>query len=231
MESKKGLQVEWIEDAVELKVRHAAFNCVLNGLVTMEPQADDYDWEHRGVTYHFRRSAVAALDRKILPMTESGALVYLILLATHRGDTDETRMLVHPEFHPDAPHGIGAFNSATPDGRRAFGAAVSFLTSRYGRQPFNHGRVVGYIIGNEVNSHWFWYNRGEVNAESLIADYGLMLRVASEAVASQSTMARVYTSLDHYWAHRHTPGNPKTFVGITRVPGTPGGVLTNARRL
>ncbi|MEM9367470.1 MAG: DUF5722 domain-containing protein [Planctomycetota bacterium] len=211
--SKKGLQVEWIDDAIDLGVQHAAFNCVLNGLVTLNPKPNDYVWTHHGQTHHFRKSAVDALDRKITPLSRSGALVYLILLANHRGDDEIARRLVHPEFNPEAPNGMGAFQSTSAEGRTLFAATLSFLADRYGRQPFSNGRVVGFIIGNEVNSHWFWYNRGEVEPQELVDDYASMLRIASESVAAQTKSARVYVSLDHYWERRHTPTNPKKSLG------------------
>ncbi len=213
VDSKKGLQVEILEDAVALGVRHAVFNLGLTSLVDLEPSAHNLSWTHEGRPYYFDRRVLERLDRQIHTLSDTGANVYLVLLAHRASSVDEQRILVHPDYSPEAPNRIGAFNTVTDEGRRHFAAALAFLSQRWSGADFSHGKVAGYIIGNEVNSHWWWSNRGEASLAEFTDDYVRTMRLAADAVRSQSNWARVYVSLDHHWTIRHSAENPNRSFG------------------
>ena len=99
------------------------------------------------------------------------------------------------------PNRLGAFNCETEEGRRWFVATMEFLAERWSRPDRKFGRAVGFIIGNEVNSHWWWSNRGKVAFDEFASDYLRTVRLAVGAVRRQSSCARVYISLDHHWKH------------------------------
>jgi hypothetical protein len=75
-------------------------------------------------------------------------------------------------------------------------------------------RVVGYIVGNEINSHWFWSNQGHVTLEEFAKDYHRAVRLVHETVRSVSKWPRIYVSLDHHWNIRYAAGTEtQTFSG------------------
>ena len=98
---------------------------------------------------------------------------------------------------------LGAFNSRTPDGRAWLQATMEFLSERWSRPDRKYGRVAGFIVGNEVNSHWWWSNQGRVTMQEFADDYLQTLRIVHRAVRRQSSWARVYISLDHHWNSRY----------------------------
>ena len=59
---------------------------------------------------------------------------------------------------------------------------MEFIADRRSRPDRRFGRVAGYIVGNEVNSHWMWCNRGHVTMEEFADDYLQAVRLAHGAV-------------------------------------------------
>jgi len=121
-----------------------------------------------------------------------------------------------------------AVRFATPADQRQFAGelttALAALAARFHRPDATHGRVWGYIVGNEVNSHWWWYNMGRVPLEEIAAEYERAVRIVHTAVRRASLNARVYLSFEHHWAIRYPPGAPDQSRRETRdrTPGAPG---------
>jgi hypothetical protein len=210
--SKKGLQVEDVEDALALGVKHAALNVNLSELVDVHGDAVDADqpsWEFEGRRYRFHAAALEGLDRRIAALSERGVLVHLIILAYASGDPLVNEVLLHPAYDAAAPNRLGAFNSVTEDGRAWLAATMEFLAERWSRPDRRYGRVVGYIIGNEVNSHWWWSNRGRATMEEFADDYLAAVRLTHAAIRGQSSWARVYISLEHHWNIRYAAGDER----------------------
>jgi len=194
--SKKGLQVQMTDDAIALGVKHAALNVNLTGLIDLQAGSNSYTWSMDGQTYHFLRGAVDAIPVKVL--SDANMVVSLIIL-TYASDAERNRLMLHPWYDPAAPNHLGAFNTATADGLRYYKACLEFLADRYSRPDRAFGRAVNYIIGNEVNSHWHWYNLGRAPLELVAEEYLRAVRVAHTAVRKASASARVYLSLEHHW--------------------------------
>jgi len=203
--SKKGLQVQMADDAISLGVRHAALNLDLCGLVAPADAAPDDVIVHRHEEheFRFRRSAVLEHDRRVRDLADHGMLVYMILLAYRHGDDSVNRLLIHPRCDPAAPNRLGAFNTVTAEGRRWLAACGDFLAGRWSLPAAPHGRVVGYIVGNEVNSHWYWSNRGRASLAEFVADYEPAVRIVHAAVRRHAPWPRVYVSLEHHWTIRY----------------------------
>jgi len=130
-------------------------------------------------------------------------LVYLILLVYRHPDETVNRLMIHPGYDASPPNRLGAFNTVTADGRRWLAATCDFLASRWSDPAALHGRAVGYIVGNEVNSHWFWSNRGRTSLAEFAADYEPAVRIVHESVRRHAAWARVYLSLEHHWNIRY----------------------------
>lgn len=197
--SKKGLQVDMIDDALALGVKHAALNFNLSHLISPVAGSDDATYDFHGKTYHFRRAYLESMDHRIKTLSDHGLLVYLIVLAYQSNDPQIDRILLHPNRIANLPNGLAAFNTVTEEGRDWFQATLEFLAERWSRPDQQFGRAVGYIIGNEVNSHSAWYNMGQVTMEQFAEDYLRTVRIAHTAIRKQSASARVYLSLEHHW--------------------------------
>lgn len=205
--SKKGLQVEMVEDALALGVKHAALNFNLSQLVDPSGAPDSVRFLFRERPYHFKRAYIERMDRQIRELSSHGVLVNLIVLAYLSADSAVNRITVHPQCDPKAPNRLSNFNTVTEEGRCWFEAALSFCAERWSRPDRAYGRVVGYVIGNEVNSHWWWANMGRVNMETFADDYERTVRLAHAAIRQQSSWARVYISLEHHWNIRYPAGD------------------------
>lgn len=204
--SKKGLQVQMVEDALALGIKHAALNLNLTSLIETGPGTSGIPWEVDGETVRLHAGVVAGLDRQVLPLIRSNVVVSLILLTYASGDPVRDRMMLHPRFDPRAPNHLAAFNTTTMEGARCFRAGVEFLADHYGQPEFG-GRVANYILGNEVNSHWFWANMGRVTMEDFAEDYLRTARMAATALRKFASEARLYLSLEHHWNIRYPGGD------------------------
>ena len=56
--SKKGLQVQMVDDALALGIKHAALNCHLASFVDLAHQPDSLKWSLDGQDYFFRKGAI-----------------------------------------------------------------------------------------------------------------------------------------------------------------------------
>lgn len=198
--SKKGLQVQMVDDAIALGVKHAALNFNLSQMVSLKPQTNDFEWHFDNETYHFNRGYIEAYDQRIKTLTDAGMSVTLILLAYRSGDDAINHVVSHPNYDPACPQGLSAFNTANAEGLGWFTACIEFLADRYSSGA--HGRVWNYIVGNEVNSHWTWSNMGHVPMEVFADDYLRTVRICQSAIRKYSASGRVFISLEHHWTIR-----------------------------
>ena len=200
---KKGLQVQMIEDGLALGIKHATLNVSLGSLIDLEKRPGNPTWQLEGKTYAFNRGYVDHLSVKQL--SDAGVNVYLILLGYETGRADVDNLLLHPKRLAKLPNRIAAINTVTEDGARLWRATVEFHADRFSRPNDEHGRVAGYIIGNEVNVHHEWHNFGQMPPADAVADYLRQVRIAHEAVRRASAHARVYVSLTHHWTLEPRP--------------------------
>ncbi len=197
--NKKGLQVQMVEDAIALGIKHAALNVSLGGLMEVQEAADSQRISCNGRIYFIHNNYVKSLDAQIKPLSDAGVLVNLILLAYPTKNPAKDALLLHPKAKADGKYNIAAFNTATEEGVGQYRALVEFLAERYSGAHPEHGRVWGYIIGNEVNSQWMWYNLGKMPMTEVVTEYEKAVRTSCEAIGKYSKNARVYLSFDHHW--------------------------------
>jgi hypothetical protein len=194
---KKGLQVQMLDDALALGIKHAALNFNLASLIQIKPSPDSVSWKMDGEIYHFSRRYLESLPVKKL--SDADVLVNLIILYYTGANREADPFMIHPNWSSGAPNALTAFNTLTPDGARYFKACMEFLADYYSRPDAANGQVWGYIIGNEVNAHWEWYNLGRAHRDAVVDDYLRTVRLANTAVRKSSASARVYLSLTHFW--------------------------------
>jgi hypothetical protein len=207
--SKKGLQVQMIDDALALNIKHATLNVDLAALFDTENKPDSYPWEQDGKLFYFRKDAIDRIQVK--PLSDHGVQVYLILLNHLSANQTVDQWMRPPETTTSAPNKLYGFNTFTEDGLRALRAASGILAKRFNGTNPSAGEVFGYIVGNEVNSHWEWYNIGDATVERVAEHYEKSVRIVNDAVQKYSPQSRVYISLEQHWTDLNGDKNPKHY--------------------
>ncbi len=208
----KGLQVQMEEDAIALGIHHAGINVNLTALLDLSKKPDNPKRTAAGHEFFFNESYLASLDRQIKPLSDKGIVCYAILLTYASKDPVRDAVCVHAGSRRDYQYSVGAFNTATEEGRAFLQAVTELLAERW--RGTEHGRVWGWIVGNEVNSHWMWYNMGRVELAEAVSEYEKAFRIVHAAVRTASATGRLYISFDHHWAI--------SMPGISAQESTPG---------
>ena len=85
-------------------------------------------------------------------------------------------------------------------------ATLNFLANRYSTTNGKYGRIVNWIVGNEVNNYWTYNYAGSKNLNQYAKVYADQFRLAYNALTSVYSNARVYISLDHLWNTNNVSG-------------------------
>lgn len=197
--SIKGLQVQMNDDALALGIHHAGVNINIAGLVDLEKKPANPKRVVDGFEFSFHESYFRHLDSRIKPLSDQGVIVYLIVLAYPSKNESVDALVVHPDARKDHQYTVAGFNSVTPEGRAWLKAVTLEMASRWSGARPECGRVWGWIVGNEVNSHWMWSNMGKKPLPEAVENYAQAFRIAHGAVRSASANARLYISFDHHW--------------------------------
>ncbi|MFN7138733.1 MAG: DUF5722 domain-containing protein, partial [Limisphaerales bacterium] len=206
---KKGLQVQMNDDAIALGVKHAAINLNLSQLIDLNQQPGNPTWTVDGETFYFHQGYLDSLGVKQL--SDAGVIVSFVVIYLPHSSVALDSILVHPGYN--RPESLPAFNTSAAEGALYFRASMEFLADYYSRPNQVNGRVVNYIIGNEVTAHWYWYNMGLANMETFVEDYLRTVRIAQTAVRRITTESRVYVSLDHHWNSIYEGNSLRAFAG------------------
>jgi hypothetical protein len=201
--AKKGLQVQMLDDAVALGVRHAAINVQMGDFLTArESGTGDVPVPDTGL--HLRKEALEGLDAMVGGLSRAGMRVYVILLARQSGNAAIDAKILHEKFDPQSPNKLSAFR-LDPVGRETLAGFCRTLAQRY-RPQSPQGTISGWIVGNEVNSHHAWFSMGRASGPEVADAVERSLRIVHDAVSPRG--GQVYLSLDHFWTHRHEPQAP-----------------------
>jgi hypothetical protein len=215
----KGLQIQMPDDAIALGVKYAGYNVIANGVIDWSgksPETVTVD----GAVIHVNTPYLEYLDKTIKPLSDAGMNVTLIVLNGVPSEPDPNNPFIHPRTDlANAPYHLGAFNTTDGRGLLYYRAMLQVVAERYSRPGAPHGLVSGYIIGNEVQSHWEWYNIGECPLSEFVADYGIAMRLADLTIRSVQRNLRVYVSMDHFWMGQNRPGTLKSFQGRRFLEG------------
>ncbi|MHB1079004.1 MAG: DUF5722 domain-containing protein [Prosthecobacter sp.] len=186
--NQKGLQVQMVDDALALGIHHAGINVNLTGL--FDPKSKPETGE-----FIFNQNYLTSLDHQIKPLSDKGVLVYLIIIAYPSKNPAIDAVVLHPGHRKDYKFSVGAVNTTSG----FLSAAMNLLAERWSGANTDHGRVWGWIIGNEVNSHFLWNNMGPVPLETAASEYEKAFRIMHQAIRRHSQSARTYLSSDHHW--------------------------------
>lgn len=205
--SKKGLQAQMAEDAVALRIAHAAVNVDLVALVASRDAAQAIEFARGDQIFRFDAGYVAQLDAQIRPLAQAGIILSLILLDILGPDEAKNRAMLDPRRADAPPNRICAPNVLDREGRALHAACVAFLAHRYGpSRRGGAGAAWNWICGNEVNSHWWWMNMGRASLEDVADLYESFVRIVHDEVTAHHPGARAFVSLEHHWSVRYSAG-------------------------
>ena len=205
--SIKGLQVQMTDDAVALGIHHAGLNINITALIDLKSKPGNPTRTVDGQTFSFNEHYLKSLDSQIKPLSDKGIMVYAIVLSYPSKKPEIDEIALHP-------YSIAAFNVKTPTGRAWLRAVTELMAERWSGNHPEHGRIWGWIVGNEVNSHWLWYNLGRKPLSETVTEYAKAFRIVHESVRKAVLHARLYIPFDHHWAD--------SMNGISAEEATPG---------
>ncbi len=189
--SKKGLQPEDLEEALELRTQHAVINWTVDSLLTKNC-TNKLPYKYRGKTYYFNADMLDYNDAQVQAYNAAGAKVTIILLLPNSSNSQTNAM----RYKGSSYAKYSSFNTSTQNGCRTFEALMSYLAARYGTKA---NYVSGWILGNEVNNQNEWNYGGNKKLSSYMANYARAFRICYNAVKSVSKNSNVYISLDYNW--------------------------------
>jgi hypothetical protein len=205
-------------DVVALGMKHVGMNLSIREWLI--PTDGPQEWVTiDGEKIPLNSRQVARFDEQVKDFTEAGISVTMIFLNYFPRDVGSDDLLVHPQTdRKGAANPLSAFNLTNEKSTQMYRALLAFLAERYSQPDAKYGRISGFIIGNEVQSHWHWYNMGRQAPSAVISAYHDALRLAWLTVRSVHSALRIYTSTDYYWTTSHE-GREKTMPGKQLLDG------------
>ncbi len=179
----------------DLGIKQAAYNITIGNLqgATTNANYPTVYYKYNGKTYAFNGQKIAEYDKIFKSLTNKGVVTTVVLL----NDMNRSYMqLVHPNARGGkCPYYM--FNGAEQSGVEYLAATASFLANRYAGTT--HGRVVNWVVGNEVNAREAWNYMNYTSVEEYTKEYVQAYRVIYTAIKSTNANARVYMCLDQMW--------------------------------
>ena len=202
--SPKGIQVQMIPDALELGIHHATLNIRLNALLTpaKEAKPGQPTASADSFTFAINQKSVEAMDRQIKPLSDKGVVITLIITTVRSPNERIRKLTIHPKADPVKGTTL-ASDTVTPEGRACYKALTEFIARRWSSADDKYGRVWGWIVSNEVNSHNEWHQMGPSTVEEVATQYEDQVRLAWESLHRHSANARIYLSMEHNWAAKN----------------------------
>lgn len=212
--NKKGLQVQLPEDAVDLGLGYAAFGLLVSAVVDFSGNPPEATWEVDGESIPINMAYIRGFDAAFKTLTEAGINCTLIPINGVPSEPHPENPFIHPRTDlAGAPNHLGAFNLTDERGLLHYRAVIEFLADRYTQPDCRYGWISGFVVGNEVQTHWDWHNMGKATLDELIEDYGRTLRVTDLIARSTHPELRTYVSMTQSWTENYYNDPLKGFPG------------------
>ncbi|MDE6847186.1 MAG: hypothetical protein K2J99_15670 [Lachnospiraceae bacterium] len=176
--SKKGLLVDpeklSSSELDDLGVRHAAYNIPLSRILgnTSNEFYPTVYYTYNGRSYAFNGQIIAEYDYIFSTLTNKGITTTAIILNDiHPG----YMQLIHPKARSGGRAPYYAFNATDEDGTEYIAAVASFLANRYSGS--GHGKVMNWVIGNEINARSEWNYIEYMDTASSVEAYAKAFRI------------------------------------------------------
>lgn len=179
----------------DLGIKHAAYNIPVSNILgeTTHGNFPTIYYTYDGKTYAFNGQRIAEYDHVFSILTQKGITITAILLNNKRSTQPQ---LIHP-LSRNGSANYYAFNTAEDDGIETMAAVGAFLAQRY--RDSEHGTVMNWIVGNEVNVRTDWNYMQQVDLETYTREYANAVRVFYNSIKSMNANARIYVSMDQQW--------------------------------
>ncbi|MDO4333328.1 MAG: DUF5722 domain-containing protein [Eubacteriales bacterium] len=179
----------------DLGVKHAAYNIPISNILgeTTNGNYPTIHYTYNGKNYAFNGQRIAEYDHVFSILTQKGITISAILL---NNKSSAQPQLIHPLSRDGSAH-YYAFNTAEEDGIQTMAAVGAFLAKRY--RDSEHGTVMNWIVGNEVNVRTDWNYMQQVDLETYSREYANAVRVFYNSIKSMNANARIYVSMDQQW--------------------------------
>ncbi len=180
----------------DLGVRHAAYNIPLSRILgnTSNAYYPTVYYSYNGRSYAFNGQIIAEYDYIFSTLTNKGITTTAIILNDiHPG----YMQLIHPKARSGGRAPYYAFNATDEDGTEYIAAIATFLAERYSGS--GHGKVMNWVIGNEINARSEWNYIEYMDTASYVEEYAKAFRIFYNSILSVNGNARVYISLDQQW--------------------------------
>lgn len=213
---KKGMSLpRMVDDLKTLGVKHATVNMVITGILkapdAVLPGEPVVVVDH--VRYGINLEAFRSYDRQIKELTDAG-INCIAVICNFMPKTADANPLVHPESDlANAPLPFGAINISNERGWKAYRAVMGFIAERYSRPDCKYGWISSYVVGNEVQAHWTWYNMGRPSESHFLDEYMKAVRVTDLVLRDTHPDLRALISMTHNWSA------PVDMTGIAVIEG------------
>ncbi len=206
--SKKGLQSEGINDALDLGIKNAVLNLTLNSVFSSAAEGGTA-YSYKGKTYYFNESLLANYDSQIARYNENGCKVTFIILLSISDSHNVSNMM----YSGGSLAKFSGIKMTSKSGALQFEAAMTYLGKRYGQRSHC---VSGWILGNEIDSACVWNYGGGKSLTAYIQNYVRSFRVMQTAVTSVNKYAKAYVSVDNYW-NKDYDGNGRKYFSTKKT--------------
>ncbi|MBQ2945710.1 MAG: hypothetical protein IJD95_04010 [Clostridia bacterium] len=193
----KGFHTEKnFSDAAALGSRHANLGIQLNASVSRDMSGTEYTYKNK--TYYINTAYVKVVDNIVKTLTDSGNVVTAGFIIYKNGKNESTEDLYHPNAAMTG-NTIG-LNTTTKEGCEMIEALISYYVERYSRPDKKYGRVVNWLMGNEVGSAYAWCDMGaDYPVDKFVRDYERAVRILDTTVRRFSGEGKSYICFDALW--------------------------------
>ncbi len=182
-------------ELTDLGIKNITVNISLPELISFT--STNYTYNFSGETYYFNSSVVSNYDKTLKTCSDHNALVSAILLIPR----DIHGSLKSIFIHPKANAGIYSMANLTSlTGLNYYAATIGFLAERYSRPNKEFGRIVNWIVHNEVDNGNYWTNAGTTQMETYTELYDRSLRTVYYTIRQYNPASKVFLSLTNHWA-------------------------------
>jgi len=198
-DSIKGLLVDPLKlggnELNDLGVKHAAYNILISNILgpTTNSLYPTIYYTYNGRKYAFNGQRIAEYDIVFRTLTAKGITTTAILLNNKSAAQPQ---LIHP-LSRDGSAYYYAFNTTDDNGIETMAAVGAFLSHRY--RDREHGIVMNWVVGNEVNVRQIWNYMQYVDLDTYTREYANAVRVFYNSIKSMNANARIYVPMDQQW--------------------------------
>lgn len=198
--TKKGVHVApgMEEDALELGIKHTTINLSVGDFMPSKGYRNSthcVSFKFEGKTFWFAKNALARYDRELNRLARNNVIVTAILLLPNR--TDDLQYLIYPKARGRSAN-YYQWNMTDSSAVQTLRAIVTFFQRRYSKK--SGARIVGWIVGNEVNNSSVWNWAGSIGVDTYVDLYAAQVAEVYKAAKKVYANARIYMCLDHYWS-------------------------------